>query len=103
MAVGGDSIPPGSTGIVTAVWQHGTWAQVDIRWDNGRTLKLVVPPDEFEVVADEAEKPGALRSDRPGAVDAPLQTAFRTPRNSPHRAVEKTTHTVRLGRRQGMS
>ncbi len=41
VAVGRDPIPPENTGIVTAVRQHGTWAQVDIRWDKGRTLMLV--------------------------------------------------------------
>ena len=37
---------------------------------------------------------GALRSDRPGAVATRLPTDFRTPRYSPHRAVEETTHAV---------
>lgn len=45
-----DDIPPGTTGTVTAVRQHGTWSQVDVDWDNGRRLMLVVPPDEVEVV-----------------------------------------------------
>jgi hypothetical protein len=32
---------------------HGpdAWHQIDVAWDNGRTLMLVAPPDEFEVVA----------------------------------------------------
>jgi integrase len=38
-----DPIPPGSTGTVTAVRQHRTWAQVDVEWDNGRKLMLAVP------------------------------------------------------------
>ena len=50
-----DPIPPGATGTVTAVRQQRTWAQVDVKWDNGRTLMLVVPPDEFEVVSSEAK------------------------------------------------
>jgi hypothetical protein len=45
-----DPIPPGTTGTVTAVRQNGTWAQVDVNWDNGRTLMLVVPPDQVEVL-----------------------------------------------------
>jgi hypothetical protein len=51
-----DPVPAGTTGTVAAVRQHGTWSQVDVNWDNGRTLMLVVPPDRFEVVADEAKK-----------------------------------------------
>ena len=51
-----DPIPPGSTGTVTAVRQHTTWAQVDVAWDNGRTLMLVVPPDEFEVMPSKADQ-----------------------------------------------
>ena len=51
-----DPIPPGSTGTVTVVRQHRTWSQVDVAWDNGRTLMLSVPPDQFEVISDEAKK-----------------------------------------------
>jgi hypothetical protein len=51
-----DPIPPGTAGTVTVVRQHGTWAQVDVAWDNGRTLMLVVPPDQFEVVSGAATK-----------------------------------------------
>ena len=54
-----DPIPPGTTGTVTAVRQYGSgrdaWHQVDVDWDNGRTLILVVPPDEFEVLSDPAK------------------------------------------------
>jgi hypothetical protein len=48
-----DPIPPGSTGTVTAVRQHRTWAQVDVDWDNGRKLMLVVPPDQLEILSDD--------------------------------------------------
>jgi hypothetical protein len=51
-----DPIPPGTTGTVTAVRQHGTWSQVDVAWDNGRKLMLVVPPDQLEVISDAATK-----------------------------------------------
>jgi hypothetical protein len=44
-------VPPGTTGTVTAVRLQRTWSQVDVKWDNGRTLMLVVPPDQFEVLA----------------------------------------------------
>jgi hypothetical protein len=49
-------IPPGAVGTVTAVRQHGPWAQVDVDWDNGRKLMLVVPPDEVEVIPDAVRK-----------------------------------------------
>lgn len=44
-----DPIPVGATGTVVAVYQHGDWFQVDVDWDNGRTLMLTVPPDRVEV------------------------------------------------------
>ena len=54
-----DPILPGTTGTVTAVRRYGSgrdiWHQVDVDWDNGRKLMLVVPPDEFEVLADSAK------------------------------------------------
>ena len=49
-------IPPGTTGTVTAVRQYRTWAQVDVAWDSGRTLMLVVPPDQFEVMPSKADQ-----------------------------------------------
>ena len=55
-----DPILSGATGTVTAVRQYGSgrdaWHQVDVDWDNGRTLMLVVPPDEFEVVPSVAKE-----------------------------------------------
>jgi hypothetical protein len=50
-----DPIPPGTTGTVIAVRQLGTRCQVDVAWQNGRTLMLVVPPDQFEVLTGEAK------------------------------------------------
>lgn len=50
-----DPIPPGATGTVVSVRQQGTWAQVDVKWDNGRTLMLVVPPDRLEVVTSDTK------------------------------------------------
>lgn len=49
-------IPSGTTGTVTAVRQHGTWAPVDVEWDSGRKLMLVVPPDQVEVLAGDVRK-----------------------------------------------
>ena len=50
-----DPIRPGTTGTVTHVschdWGRQSWTQISVAWDNGRTLMLVVPPDEFEFVS----------------------------------------------------
>ena len=50
-----DPIPVGAEGTVLGVSLvgHGSdaWHQIDVAWDNGRTLMLVAPPDEFQVVA----------------------------------------------------
>lgn len=47
-------IPTGTMGVVTTVDQHGAgrdaWAQIDVDWENGRTLMLSVPPVRFEIV-----------------------------------------------------
>jgi hypothetical protein len=49
-----DPIPVGQVGTVVGVSRHGdgidAWHQVDVAWDNGRTLMLVSPPDQFEIV-----------------------------------------------------
>jgi len=51
-----DPIQVGQLGTVVSVSRHGgdkdTWHQVDVAWDNGRTLMLVSPPDQFEIVRD---------------------------------------------------
>lgn len=46
-----DPVPAGSLGTVE--WSNfvGTaFMQISVRWDNGRTLMLSIPPDEYEVV-----------------------------------------------------
>ena len=47
-------VPIGSTGNVTFIKSHGSgqraWIQIGVDRDNGRSLMLVVPPDEFEMV-----------------------------------------------------
>ena len=44
----------GQLGTVVSVARHGSgqaeWLQLDVAWDNGRTLMLVSPPDVFEVI-----------------------------------------------------
>ncbi len=54
MADDPDPIQVGQLGTVVSVSRHGggkdAWHQVDVAWDNGRTLMLVSPPDKFEIV-----------------------------------------------------
>lgn len=51
-----DPVTVGQTGTVRGIYPQGRWHQVDVDWDNGRSLLLVVPPDRFEVIA-RAEAP----------------------------------------------
>jgi hypothetical protein len=50
-----DPISVGTEGTVLEVSLvgHGrdAWHQIDVAWDSGRTLMLVAPPDEFEIVS----------------------------------------------------
>ena len=48
-----DPIPAGQTGTVVRinrVEDEPVWHQIDVAWDNGRTLMLVTPGDEFEII-----------------------------------------------------
>ena len=51
-------IPIGELGTVVSVVSHGTgksaWHQVDVKWDNGRTLMLMLPVDRFEILQNVA-------------------------------------------------
>lgn len=53
MADDPDPIQAGQLGAVVAVSRHDgskdTWHQIDVAWDNGRTLMLVSPPDRYEI------------------------------------------------------
>ena len=55
-----DPIQVGQLGTVVSVSRHGggndAWHQVDVAWDNGRTLMLVSPPDRFEIVRGDPSK-----------------------------------------------
>ena len=50
-----DPILVGQLGTVIDVARQvsgkDAWFQIEVSWDNGRTLMLVSPPDEFEIVA----------------------------------------------------
>lgn len=45
-----DPIAAGTQGTVKWVNDLGTFQQIDVEWDNGRTLMLTVPSDEFVVL-----------------------------------------------------
>ena len=49
-----DPIIPGTKGIVdhikTLRFDGGYEEHVDVNWENGRTLKLILPPDEIKIV-----------------------------------------------------
>ena len=51
-----DPIRPGTRGTVRLVHRVGTghdaFTQVDVAWDNGRSLMLVVPPDQYRIIED---------------------------------------------------
>lgn len=43
-----DPIEPGATGTITGIRNMGEWLQIDVQWDNGRSVMLSVPPDGVE-------------------------------------------------------
>lgn len=43
-------IRPGTEGTVSFVNELWDSWQITVAWDNGRSLALVVPPDQFEIV-----------------------------------------------------
>ena len=50
----------GQVGTVVSVSRHGgkdAWDQIDVAWDNGRTLMLVSPPDRFAILEPQADTP----------------------------------------------
>ena len=55
-----DPIQVGQLGTVVSVSRHGSgkdaWNQIDVAWDNGRTLMLVSPPDRFEIVERQSSR-----------------------------------------------
>lgn len=54
MADDPNPVQPGTRGTVREVEKHGTgrdaFIQVDVEWDNGRSLMLSVPPDRCRIV-----------------------------------------------------
>ena len=49
-----DPIPEGTEGTVLDVqhmdWGHDKFSQVSVKWDNGRGLSCVCPPDHLEII-----------------------------------------------------
>ncbi|NMC34514.1 MAG: DUF4314 domain-containing protein [Veillonellaceae bacterium] len=45
-----DPVPAGTEGTVKWVVKVADSNVIAVRWDNGRTLNLVVPPDTYEVI-----------------------------------------------------
>ena len=50
-----DPIPAGTTGTVAGVYPQRDWSQVDVDWDNGRSLMLSLPPDRIAVISRSAD------------------------------------------------
>lgn len=51
-----DPVPPGTTGTVTGCVELSSdpySMQIQVDWDNGRSLNLIVPPDTFSFVIEE--------------------------------------------------
>jgi len=51
-----DPIKKGEEGEVTETHNFGSWTQVYVRWDSGRTLSLITPPDEVEVLCEACQR-----------------------------------------------
>ncbi len=52
-----DPIPAGSLGTVVAVHDHRDWTQIDVDWDNGRSLMLTMPDDCVAIVEASQQNP----------------------------------------------
>jgi hypothetical protein len=43
-----DPVPVGTAGTVAGIYPQRDWTQIDVNWDNGRTLMLSIPDDCVE-------------------------------------------------------
>lgn len=50
-----DPIPTGTKGTITFVSEIRSmgFTQVGVKWDNGRSLMLSVPPDQFRILEND--------------------------------------------------
>ena len=46
-----DPIAAGALGTVVGVYPQTDWTQVEVDWDNGRSLMLSIPPDRVAGLA----------------------------------------------------
>jgi len=44
-------VPRGTLGTITGSRDMGSWTRIAVKWDNGSTLALAVPPDQFEIAS----------------------------------------------------
>jgi hypothetical protein len=51
-----DPIPAGSTGTVISV-TTGPFAQIEVNWDNGRTLALIPSVDQYDIIVLSEDNP----------------------------------------------
>ena len=52
-----DPIPAGTAGTVVGVSPQSDWTQVDVDWDNGRSLMLTMPDDCVAIVEPNHHEP----------------------------------------------
>lgn len=72
-----DPIAPGTRGTVDWVGKPvnlggRTFDQIGVKWDNGRTLGLTVPPDRFRIITDEVAPLRCVCGDVVNEVDGVL-------------------------------
>ena len=52
-----DLIPADTTGRVAGVYPQNGWTQVEVEWDNGRSMMLSIPPDMVERIESLKDAP----------------------------------------------
>ncbi len=50
-----DPIPAGTAGTVMKPYPQRDWLQLDVAWDNGRSLMLCIPPDRVELLDTDSD------------------------------------------------
>jgi hypothetical protein len=51
-----DPIDPGTCGVIVGIYPQSDWVQIDVQWDNGRTLMLSVAPDGVETINQQSAR-----------------------------------------------
>ena len=52
-----DPVPTGTMGTVLLTHVHSGWCQVEVAWDNGRSLMLTMPDDCVAIVEPNHHEP----------------------------------------------